>query len=67
MTFILSLSFWFSRFPSKQSGPSPLLKLDCFVAWIISSVLNRAVVFIYSSTISVSSADSVLDPLLFLR
>ena len=52
MTFAPSYSFFERALPSKQSGPSPLLKLDCLVASRMSSILKVAVVSIYSSAIS---------------
>ena len=50
--FVPSYSFLVSILPSKQSGPSPLLKFDCYVASRMSSILKVAVVSIYSSAIS---------------
>ena len=52
MTFSPSYSFFERALPSKQSGPSPLLKFDCLVASLMSSTLKVAVVSIYSSAIS---------------
>jgi hypothetical protein len=56
-TFSLSYSFLLRMFPSKQSGPSPLLKLDYLVASLMSSKLKSAVVLIISS----SSDTSMLE------
>ena len=47
-------TFLVRRLPSKQSGPSPLLKLDYLVAYLMSSRLKVAVVLINSSAISSS-------------
>ena len=54
ITFSPSGKFLVRRLPSKQSGPSPLLKLDYLVANLMSSRLKVAVVLIDSSAISSS-------------
>ena len=54
ITLFPSSSFLVRRLPSKQSGPSPLLKLDCLVAYLMSSRLKVPVVLIISSAISMS-------------
>ena len=60
ITFSLSYSFLLRILPSKQSGPSPLLKLDYLVASLMSSRLKSAVVLIISSAISSSSDTPML-------
>ena len=59
ITFSPSGTFLERRLPSKQSGPSPLLKLDYLVASLMSSILKVAVVLIDSSAISSSWVISV--------
>jgi hypothetical protein len=54
ITFSPSGTFLVRRLPSKQSGPSPLLKLDYLVANLMSSRLKIALVLIDSSAISSS-------------
>ena len=60
MTLLLSSSFYVRRLPSKQSGPRPLLKLDCLVASTMSSRLNKPVMSITSSLISSSASYSTI-------
>ena len=54
ITFSPSGTFLIRRLPLKQSGPSPLLKLDYLFACLMSSGLKIALVLIDSSAISSS-------------
>ena len=61
ITLLLSCSLFLSALPSKQSGPSPLLKLLCLAASATSYVLNNGtssiLSFISSSTLNSISWD----------